>query len=62
MKVLLKQQHLNKLEIVDQLRRMRNQLNTSIPQDLDTLAARLTCDKNDLLDVLESMNVDIIEG
>ncbi len=52
---------LKKLRIVEQLTNMYLTLDVSKPIDVDWLSSRLTCDKNDLIDVLESMGVDIME-
>lgn len=52
---------LKKLRIVEQLTAMYLTLDVSKPIDIDWLSARLTCDKNDLIDVLEAMGIEILE-
>lgn len=59
MKVKIDFEHLEKLEIVDKLRRMRGQLDCTKPYDIDQLAARLTCSPALLVEVLESMGISI---
>lgn len=61
MKAIITSEHLEKLEIVDRLRLLKGILNTNIPQDVEALAARLSCDVGLLTEVLEALGIEIVE-
>jgi len=61
MKAKITQEHLEKLEIVNKLRSLNGQIDTTKYWDIEVLAYRLVCRVDLLIEVLESMGCEILE-